>query len=515
MWSRIKSAFLSGGASQVSAKYLDRVFNEAVGHLQNGDGIRAEESVHAAATLAAEQAGTDSSLYVQALFNEATILCGVGDLARAAAACRAAAAVPAKTRDMQKERLTCLMNLGEILTRMDQLQDAEQVLREGLAERESFYGVKHSGYAFGLTPLAENLLAQGRPDEALPAVNQAIEINWANGNPQVAGDLALRLFVMKAWGGPDAEAIPLWTEVPPDIQQEIVNQCLERADRSDPQTAQAALVELRRRLQDTPDRDVAPLLNVNIALANVARLTGDHDVRIEAGTKVVKLCGGLDDPHHLVEAYQGLACALSDAGREDDAERAYYEAIQICQKIGDRRELANVLRNYAIWADDRQRTELAESLHRQALEHATASKDALMKGRSLAALGIFLQHHDRGSEAAPLLAEAQRLLPASHPDAFCVQTHWEALQRGEPCSCGAGDDWEAISTLVVRQVKEHVAGDLLKSIRIGPNEEGSPDIHVELAREPTPNELEHLNRVINQTMAQMRQRYRSAGYHED
>jgi tetratricopeptide (TPR) repeat protein len=254
---------------------------------------------------------------------------------------------------------------------------------------------------------------------------------------------------------------------------------------------------------------------VNIALANVARLTGDHEARIDASMKVIKLCGGLDDPHHLIEAYQGLAYALSDAGREDDAEKSYHDAIACCQKIGDRRETANVLRNYAIWADDRKRPQLAESLHRQALEHATAAGDPLMKGRSLAALGIFLQHHERGAEAEPLLAEAQRVLPPSHPDAFCVQTHWEALQRGEACSCGSGDDWEAISKLVERQVREHAGGDLLKSITIGLNEEGAPDVHVELAREPTEKELEHLNRVLNQTLAEMRQRYRSAGYHEE
>ncbi len=516
MWSRLKSALQQaiGGPLEISPSSLQSLFDEAVGCLQAGDCLRAEETVHRGVTLAAQQAGEESPLYVQALFNEAIILCGVGDLSRAATACRAAAAVPAKNKEMQKERLTCLMNLGEILTRMDELEEAEQVLRRGLEERRAFYGEEHPGYAYGLAPLAENLLAQGRADEAIDLANRSVEINWKHGNPQVASDIALRLFVIKAAHGPAAEGLEYWPSAPPDIQQEIVDHCLDRADRSDLQVALAALWELRR-LQDTPDRDVAPLLNVNIALANVARLTGDHDLRIEANQMAVKLCGGLGDPRLGIEAQQALAYALADAGRESDAEQAYDRALEQAQRLGDRQEIANVLRNYAIWADGRDRTRLAETLHRQAVENAAASGDPVMHGRTLAALGVFLQHRDRPAEAEPVLKQSLQLLSATDPDAFCAQTHWEALQRGEACSCGSDDDWEALSALVDRRVKEQVGGDLVRLVAVAPGDERAPDIHVELSREPRPDELERLNRIVNQTLAEMRKNYRRAGFHRD
>ena len=293
MFARLAALF-GWSSGPLTMQSLEQVLERAIAALGSGERLKAEEIVHAAVERAAAQDGRQSHLYAQALFNEATILCGIGDLVRAAAACRAAAEVPAADKAAQKDRLTYLMNLGEILTRMDKLGEAEAVLRQGLAEREAFYGTEHPGYAFGLAPLAENLLAQGRADEAEPLIEQAVEINWAAGHEAVAGDLGIRAFVIKAARGPEASALDHWPQLPPNMQQMLVDDCLERAERADPHVAQTVLLELRRRLQGTPDVDVLPLANVNTQLANVARLSGDHDVRIEACRMAIKLGGGMD-----------------------------------------------------------------------------------------------------------------------------------------------------------------------------------------------------------------------------
>ena len=39
-----------------------------------------------------------------------------------------------------------------------------------------------------------------------------------------------------------------------------------------------------------------------------------------------------------------------------------------------------------------------------------------------------------------------------------------------------------------------------------------PDVDVRLKRKPTNEELEQLNRVVNQALAEMRENYRKAGY---
>jgi tetratricopeptide (TPR) repeat protein len=512
MFNRLASLF-GLGSKKLTPQSLEKVMEQALAAFQAGDGLRAEELVHATVEQAAAQEGRESHLYAQALFNEATVLCGVGDLARAAAVCRAAADVPAASKAAEKDRLTYLMNLGEILTRGEKLDEAEQVLREGLAEREKFYGVEHSGYAFGLAPLAENLLAQGRGEEALPLARQAVEVNWASGNEQVASDLALWAHVVKAVRGPNSPALDQWENLPPHMQQQVCDHCLDRATRSDPHAAQAVLLELRRRLQRTPDVDVLPLTNVNTQLANIARLSGDHEVRIEACRMAIKLCGGMDEPKHVINAWEGLAMALDDAGQPGEAEKAYRSALERAQASRQRRLVANVLRNYAIWLDEKGRKDEAAKTHLQAVVEGAASSDTVMHGRSLAASGIFHQHQGRRDQATQELQQALQLLPASHPDAFCAQSHLIALEQGLACMCSGDTGSDAISKLVEQMVRAK-AGDLLKSLKIDIKDEG-PDVKVELAREPKPAEIEHLNRVISQALAEMRTNYRRRGFAAD
>jgi len=512
MWNRIASWF-GGGAGQLDSKQLERTFEQAVQLLQQGDGLKAEELVHAASEQAAAQAGRDSQLYAQALFHEATILCGVNDLVRAAVVCRTAAEVPAKDKAGQKDRLTYWMNLGDILTRLNQLEEAEQVLRQSLEERDAFYGVEHSGYAFGLAPLADNLFAQGRAAEALPLARQAVEINWKNGNEQAASDLALLACVVKAAEGPDAPGLELWEALPPHMQQKLVEHCLERAERSDPSAAKAMLVELRRRLQSTPDVEVAPLINVNVQLANIARLAGDHETRIEAARFSIKLCGGAGDISRVVNAYEGLAMALDDAGRFEECEQAYRDALAKARQGRQRRLASNVLRNYAIWLDQRDRKDDARRTHQEAVAEAAASGDGVMRGRALAASGIFLQHSGQPGVALAQLQESLQLLPPDHADAFCAQSHVLAIEAGGECSCGQTGD-EAVSKLALRMIRAKVGDGLLKALQITLAEEG-PQVKVELTREPQPQEIEHLNRVISQTVAQMRTSYQRRGFAAD
>jgi hypothetical protein len=101
-------------------------------------------------------------------------------------------------------------------------------------------------------------------------------------------------------------------------------------------------------------------------------------------------------------------------------------------------------------------------------------------------------------------------LPASHPDAFCAQSHLIALQNGMACSCNSDTGDAAISTLVEQMVRAKV-GDLVKSLRLEVKDDG-PDVKLELTREPQPQEIEHINRVISQALAEMRSNYRLRGF---
>jgi tetratricopeptide (TPR) repeat protein len=512
MFSRIASLF-GLSPQKLTPQGLEQIMERALAAFQAGDSLRAEELVHAATEQAAAEQGRESHLYAQALFNEACVLCGIGDLARAAATCRRAAEVPAADKAAQKDRLTYWMNLGEILTRLEQHGQAEGVLRQGLSERETFYGMEHPGYAFGLAPLAENLLAQGQAESAEPLIDQAVEINWKAGHEAVASDLSIRAFVVKAARGPDASAFDHWPQLPANLQDALVSNCLERAERTDPHVAQAVLLELRKRLQGTPDVEVLPLTNVNTQLANISRLTGDHDVRIEACRMAIKLSGGLGEPGAVVNAWEGLAMALDDAGREVECEQAYRSALEKARGFSQRRLVSNVLRNLAIWQDTKGRKSDALATHQQAVAEAAAGGDAVMHGRALAASGIFRQHEGRRDEALAELRKSLQLLPPSHPDAFCAQSHLLALENGLACMCSGETGDAAVSTLVEKMVRAKT-GDLLKSVRIETNDEG-PDVKVELSRAPTEQELEHLQRVVSHVMAELRGNYRRRGFAAD
>jgi tetratricopeptide (TPR) repeat protein len=197
----------------LSPEQLQRIHDSGLEKLGTGDKLGAEEVIHTAVKQAAVQAGAGSPLYAQALFHEAIILVNVGDFSRAVEACRAAAAVPANDRASQKERLTYLMNLGDLLTRTGQLDEAERVLRDSLAERQAFYGLDHPGYAFGLTSLAELFLSKGQAREALVTIDQAVAINRASGHEKFPSDLALRGFAVKMVQGVESPAFETWADL--------------------------------------------------------------------------------------------------------------------------------------------------------------------------------------------------------------------------------------------------------------------------------------------------------------
>src|SRR5260221_648573 len=81
----------------------------------------------------------------------------------------------------------------------------------------------------------------------------------------------------------------------PQILAILVKQCVARAEHFDPKIARAVLLELRERLQSTSGTPVVLPVSVNIALANLGRLSGDHDSRIEALRQTIELCKPLPD----------------------------------------------------------------------------------------------------------------------------------------------------------------------------------------------------------------------------
>src|SRR4051794_30149194 len=172
----------------------------ALDELQAGRGAEGEGLVQQAVQDAEARHGASSFEHAAALFDLGRFYTAVGDYPRSADAIRRAAELDLPGERGRRDRLTYLMNLGEMLKFAGDLESAERVLVDGLDRRREFYGPEHPGYAFGQEVLAEVVWRRGRPGEALDLIERASRILRDSGNPQVVSALALRAFIRHASG---------------------------------------------------------------------------------------------------------------------------------------------------------------------------------------------------------------------------------------------------------------------------------------------------------------------------
>lgn len=476
------------------------VLESALAALREGDAVRAEALVVERAREAEREHGRDHAAFAEASFDVAQVLAGAGELRRAASALRDACAVSPGTPDGEKQRLTYVMNLGEVLSRLGDLDDADAVLSDGLDGRAALYGVEHAGYAFGLESLAEVRLLLGDADGASELVDEALRILWKERHPRVAAVLALRAHVRKASSElalPAFEAMVV-DELPDPVFDELVAQSLRRAETGYPDLALAVLADLRQRIVERRGRRDPALPSVVAAITNVARAADEEDARIDAFLELVQLLELAAEPTAALDAVQGLALALGEAGRHDEADRSYRDAVERARTIGDDALRSQVLRNFGLYCSKRGRTGDAGDLLDQAVEAARSRPRTDMLGRALAARGIFRQHGHEPEGARSDLDEALRALPDPHPDRAVASRHLASLDGGRPCGCGEVDD--AITRTLRARVLAELPDDLLDDITASVGDDGDLELSVRLARAPTAEEAERLEAAVRRAL---------------
>jgi tetratricopeptide (TPR) repeat protein len=492
---------MSHGQDQLSPS-----MQQAVQLLKEGKAADAEALLARAARDAEARFGRGSPAYAIAQNDLGNLHSHFGDLKRAAAAYRLACdgPLPADTQ-ARRDRLTYLVNLAGTLEGLGDLDGAERAHRDSVAGRREFYGADHPGYAFGLEPLAALLLRRGKAQEALPALNEAVDILWQNGHPRVASALALRAEAFKALGDPAPPFAGL-QNLPDNLVTELANTALERSRKTDPVWARQVLADVLTLFDERFGPDHRYTLNVLAAVANHEAdmgERGDHAIRLRAIRRALRAFDRLGRDDEALHALQGLAVALGQAGQNDEAVAAYQDALGRALEAGNRAVGSQVRRNYGLFLAELNRPEGAEQQLRAALADGEAAQDAERWGRAEASLGIFLMHQNRAAEAGPLLEAALRRLDPAHPDTVYARHHLNALQAGQPCNCG--DSWEALAeqlrAYVLRQVPEGLLADL--QLRF---EDGDVKVGAYLAREATPEELERLQIVLNQAVYTFKER---------
>jgi tetratricopeptide (TPR) repeat protein len=487
---------------------IEAVESRALQMLQAGESWPAEQMLQQLVDDVSREHGSQSRAAGRAIYAQSLLMLGMEDYPRAIGALRTASQLDPIDAPSLKDRLTYQMNLGELLSRSGQHDEAESVLSSSLDERRKFYGEQHSGYAYGLESLAAVVLRAGRPDDALPLVDQAIQIDRASGNPHLSHDVALKAAILHSRKPPPANGFPDWPQLDPQRRGEAIMVCHVLSDSLPPAVALSVYGDLKLRLAEAPSADPHDPLRVLTAITNTARLAGNHGARVDAFREIIR---NLDSGHETaVTAWLGLAAAQNDAGRADEADQSYLEAASIADRLSSPRVTAQVSRNHAIHLAETGRTDEADQTHARAVAAARQSGDDEMLGRTVCARAIFLQHQGRLDDAIPLLDEALLLLPAAHPDAFCAHSHLTAARDNRSCGCDEAHG-DALARVLERLVLDRAPPGLVKQIHVNLDDTASP-ISVEAARKPTEEEGRQLYGAVQNAIGEMRRRQAAAGY---
>jgi tetratricopeptide (TPR) repeat protein len=436
----------------------------------------------------------------EALFALANLLVACGDLVRATDPLRTAVAMKSTSEAHEKARLTGTMNLGEILVRIGELEEADTVLRAGLDARRTFYGEDHAGYAYGLESLAKVEAARGDLRSAVEHINEAVRIFWDDGNERIASCFATRAPIVKAAGG---QAFNQLGQLPEDLFDKMVSDVLQ-ADDVEPRLLLSVLDELAH-LSTTRPGAVAWLPKIHAVMSNVARDAGNHLAR----TKSLSWLRDHMDKHGEEALGVVLALALAeDEGGNTAIAESHYQDAERRGANAPAAARARVARNYGLFLSQHDRKDEARKRLEQALTEARTANDPDELGQAAIASGILLQHLSDPA-AEPLLEEALRLLPADHPDALCARSHLIALKTGGGCGCG--DMSGALSDAVLEMVRAAVPADLLADLEITLPEGQPPNVSVRLAREPTDDEMQALDSAVHLAVAQLQQNIRRRG----
>jgi tetratricopeptide (TPR) repeat protein len=317
--------------------------------------------------------------------------------------------------------------------------------------------------------------------------------------------LSLRAEALKIAGRQDAPFAGV-EQLPPEVLQVITNHVVGRKDESDPAILSRVLQELLPELRKRFAADDEPVVNSLIWIANFEIMRGkqgDLSVRLWAASELAALQDQVGRLRDALQAVQGLALALGDAGRSDEAVTEYRGATERAKKIADPALLSQVRRNFGLLLSDLNRDHEAEEELIGAVEAARNSSDAEMLSRARIALGIFYQHRRRLTEASPLLVNALQNTDLTHADAVIARSHLQALQSGKTCGCD--HQAESLAAAAREFVRRRLPDDLLANLEAR-LEDNDFRIEVELARKPEREELDRLNRVIMHALTEFRQR---------
>jgi tetratricopeptide (TPR) repeat protein len=462
---------------------IDAIFDR----VRKGDSQGALEAVATKLQATAARVGVDDPAYAAVLYEHGSLCLALGMTKRALQSMRAATRITGPAPDDEKNRLTYLMNLSDILAHDGALEEAMRIAKDGLAARERFYGREHPGYAYGLETVAEVALAQARYQEALEHAQPALAIYDAHQHSRVPHAWAL-LFL----AGAGTKGTWKDLQIAPQMASAVLREISSRMVPVAPEVERGAVETL------------APLAGEGEVvveawkrLSRVARKAGDQATRLAAIGRLRDYADAMGDQTLAIEAELALALAYDQQGADAEATRAYEEAERRARAAGSADWLCQALRNAGLFFL-KQSPERGLALLREAAAVPGASAEE--HARSQIALGIRLQHGHDLAGARALLVSALAALDPVHPDAECAQSHLRAIDERGSCECDGVS--REVHAQLERVVRERLPEGLLESIALT---DGKVSIHV--TRAMTDAEARLVADTVDLAMAEMGKRH--------
>jgi tetratricopeptide (TPR) repeat protein len=470
----------------------DKVLDECIRLVRQGQVVEGLSRMKEAVESVKTSSGERSLKHAQGLFHLATLYISAEQLDQAAIVCREAAECCPSNTQGKKDRLTYLMNTGQMLSRLGKNDEAIDVLTVGLAEREALYGLDHAGTAYGQQALAEVMLRASRFDEGVDLASKALDIFASQQHQETLSAMVTLTALRSAAGDDAAETFSIMPTDTEDFSQSFVIQASDLAGTMPDESGMDYLEQLSEWASNSLPAESTALINATISWSNLATDRNHDEHRRRAMDRSVELARQRSDKSVLANVLQGKALLMSDIGTIQDVREAYQEAYDQAMELDLSAEAAGILRNWAIAESDVDGKTAIEKFQ-SALQLAEKAQDNEVAARTQIALGIFHQHHKAPEQARPLLKAGIDRLGPLHSDAACGLLHQVALDTGLSCPCHGGEEVAetAVAELAKRYFEHSGLDDLIGEVAFV-REGENPGLHIRVIRKPNEKELERM-----------------------
>lgn len=420
--------------------FINQAMQRAQMLMQDGRPTDAEAALIEAAKDVEERYGVNTPEHAEALNAIGVIQLHTGQMQRARASFEASCfGIPPGSYQGPADRNCAghLDNLAMALRNCGELERSAEISQQAIVLGRELYGADHYGYAMSLQPYAEVLLRLGKVNEARATINEALKILRKHEHDMLPRGVVLRAEILAEAG---SSSLQLAEE---SLSARHIDQLtlflFQRLGQFDETLGRRILAELLTLVERSYGPETPATANVLAAIANfegALEERADHDLREKCIRRTIDI--NYKQGHNLeaLDALLGLALALAQAKRSEEAVATYHEAIEKADQIGNASLQARARMNFGNCLADLERREEAEPILIESVRFATKAGHPEIFGLAQLGYGIFLQHGGQLDEAREKLEDALSFLDETHPMAFCGKSHLDAIVNQRSCGCG-------------------------------------------------------------------------------